>query len=1397
MNSTRKQSKIQGKSSPQEEKPDSKRNILDQLAFPLVGIGASAGGLEAFTQVLKHLNIDTGMAYVLVQHLDPRHTSHLSEILSKATSIPVSEVSDGMRIEPNHIYVMPENSGVRVSSNTLKLVPRGAKSGDSHHPIDDFFYSLAAECKENAIGIVLSGTGTDGAIGIERIAAEGGITFAQDKESAKFDGMPTAAINKGVDYILTPADIGATLARLPQSCRVQRGAVHPKETSASAEEFSQVQQILALVRLTTGNDFTYYKLPTVLRRIDRRMAMHKMNSVNSYLNYLNYLKNHPDEVHSLFEDLLIKVTSFFRDPLSFQILRERVILPLLKKHNPGEAFRVWVPACATGEEAYSIAICLLEALDEINTSPKIEIFATDISEVALARARLGRYDQSIVEHLSKERLSRFFIKEGSSYRVIPAIRDRCVFAKQNVTRDPPFSKLNLISCRNLLIYLAPGIQKHVLAGFHFGLNQDGFLLLGCSETIGGAIELFRAVDPKAKIFAKIPLSHRPPTPKFVKDALDRKLDRRPNSPPPSDVTRIKQAEIKTDAERALLKFLPPSVVIDDRYFIQQFQGETSLFLIQPSGEPTTEIFKMCRPGLLGELRAAINEATVKGAPVRKKGSIMAADHQYLPVVIDVIPFYDSSSGRRSFVILFTQVAASESNRIEHTVETTNNIKRLEHELSETKDYLNAIILKEQATNEELKSASEEILSANEELQSTNEEMAITKEEIQASNEELITVNDELQSRNQELTLVNDDLANIFSSVQVPIVMLSANFTIRRFTPIAEKALNLSPEDLGTDLRIISSKLKVKGLDQLASEVLDSLITKEKDIQDGDGRWYSLRIKPYRTTDNKIDGTVIALIDIDKIKRNYERLQIAYDYADAIIQTAPIPLLILNKNLNVVTANQAFYNFFQMNPEMTQYVPIYDLGDGQWKIPMLQELLEEMRTNDVPIEKFVLEHEFPHIGQRTMQLSARCLIQAPDKPAKILLAFFDMTAEKQAEKEIRSAREAAESANVAKSDFLANISHEIRTPLGAILGYSEILADPTKTPEKSIHSATRIRKNVEQLTELIDEILDIAKIEAGKFEFDPINFSLLPELAETYALLQGRAEGKGLDFRVRFEGSIPEKIYTCPRRLRQILINVGGNALKFTEFGSVDLTVKLEPKSDGGPTKLTFILTDTGCGISPDQQTRLFQPFLQADSSVTRRYGGTGLGLILARRLAQALGGDVVLTESQINQGSTFTVLIDPGSLTGVHMLDGLTQADLERQKQGITDWFKNNQRLAGLRVLLVEDGPDNQLLLGHFLRSSGAVVEQANDGAEALDKASAGNFDLVLMDIQMPVLDGYEATKKLRSSGFTPPIIALTAHAMQGERERCIAVGCSDYISKPVKPNDLIDLIEDVLKKKS
>lgn len=968
-----------------------------EKTFPVVGIGASAGGLEAFTQLLKHLPNDTGMAFVLVQHLDPTHASALTEILSRATEMPVAEINDGMRVEPGHVYVIPPNTNVAVLHGVLSLMPRAEKHGQ-HMPIDYFLRSLAEDRRGKAIGVILSGTASDGTLGLKAIKAEGGITFAQDEQSAKYDGMPRSAITSGfVDCVLPPEGIARELARVSRhpyvtvSPELQAGEWPPGETDV-------FHKILILLRTHTGVDFTDYKHTTIHRRIRRRMLLHQIDRMEPYV---RFLQQHTVEVEALYQDLLINVTGFFRDPASFRVLKKKVFPGLLRHRGQDQPLRIWVPGCSTGEEAYSIAISLLEFLGDRAADVPVQVFATDVSDAAIEKARAGMYLKSIEQDLSPERLRRFFVKSDHGYLVRKSIREMCVFARQNVVKDPPFSKLDLISCRNLLIYLGPSLQKKLLPIFHYALKPDGFLMLGTSETIGGFSDLFALADKKEKIYAKKPGRALPILERSTVEPLGERLPMnhgagRSREDPPATLSFSKEADSLT-----LSHYAPPGVLVNNDLRILQFRGNTSPFLAPSPGEASLDLLSLVREGLRLDLRSAIQNARKTNERVRKQGLLIEQGDLSRQINLDVIPFRATPSKEWFFLILFEDMTTrggpaakatrsrragrDQGRRAEHSVTA-----HLRHELAATREYLRTVIEEQDAGREELRSANEEIQSSNEELQSTNEELETAKEELQSTNEELTTLNEELQTRNAELNQLNSDLVNFLGSTQVPVVMVGGDLRVRRFTAAAQAVLNLIPADVGRSLGDIQPNVNVPDLSQLILGVIDTLSTCEREVQDRQGRWYSLRIRPYKRTDGKIDGAVLIFMDIDAVKRSTALIEEARDFADAIVETLRDPLVVLNPGLRVKQANTMFYKMFQVTPGDTEGRLLYDLGDGQWNIPKLRQLLEEILPRNSVFNDFVVEHEFPRIGRKKMVLNARRILHGDNNLKAILLVIEDLT-----------------------------------------------------------------------------------------------------------------------------------------------------------------------------------------------------------------------------------------------------------------------------------------------------------------------------------------------------------------------------------------------------------------------
>ena len=928
--------------------------------LPIVGIGASAGGLEAFTQLLGALPLDTGLAFVLVQHLDPKHESMLTELLSHTTALPIHEATDGMQLEANHIYVIPPNTNLAVLHGRLSLMPRMESRGQ-HLPVDYFFRSLAADQKSRAIGVILSGTASDGTEGLRAIKAEAGLTFSQDEKSAKYSGMPHSAIAAGVvDFVRSPEGIARELARIGRHPYVALPMV-TKAEDVLPESDEDLNKIFILLRSAQGVDFSFYKPTTLKRRIARRLMLHKLESL---ANYVRYLRQTPAEVTALYEDLLINVTSFFREPEVFETLKKKVFPRLLKDRRARTPIRVWVPGCSTGEEAYSLAIALLEFLGTRGASVPVQIFATDISDPAIDKARAGIYPAGIAADVSAARLRRFFVKHDGGFQATKAVRDVCVFARQDVTKDPPFSKLDLISCRNLLIYFGPVLQKRVIPTFHYSLKPDGLLLLGNSETIGGFADLFALADRRHKLYQRKPSAHRMEFELPHHGPPEDKFEARPVAPPAS----LPGLDYLKEADRIVLgRYTPPGVVVNEHLEILQFRGHTGLYLEPAAGAASLNLLKMAREGLVLELRGALNDAKRRNGPARRTGVQVKSDGGFRAVDIEVIPLHPAPRSRAGcYLVLFEEArpagATTPPGKIRSPAkpagppQVAHNrlVTQLRQEVSATREYLQSLVTEHERTNEEL-----------------------------------TTVNDELHTRNAELSQVNSDLVNLLNSAEIPIVILGGDLRIRRFTQPAERVLNLIPTDVGRPLSDLRPNILVPDFERLIAGVMDSLVPKELEVQDRDGRWHSLRIRPYKTLENRIDGVILALVDIDTVRRALAEAGEARAFAEAVIATVRKPLLVLDGELRVKVANRAFCDLFRTSAEETENHFLYNLGRGHWKVPPLRELLENVLPRNSHFENFQLEGNFPGVGQKNLLLNARRITDDGRKTQSILLAMEEM------------------------------------------------------------------------------------------------------------------------------------------------------------------------------------------------------------------------------------------------------------------------------------------------------------------------------------------------------------------------------------------------------------------------
>jgi two-component system CheB/CheR fusion protein len=822
--------------------------------FSVIGVGASAGGFEAFVNLLEAMPPDPKLAVVFVQHLAPKHTSALPSLLATHTRMPVIEAVEGLRIEVNKVYVVPPNVQMELVDGHLHLGPR-PEDRTQYTPIDFFFRSLARTLQNHAIGVVLSGTASDGALGVREIKAMGGITIAQEPTTAKYDGMPRSAIaTLAVDLVLPPKEIAAKLVQFAK--RPYRRSVPGRPEPEPTITEDQLERVLRLLLPACGVDFMHYKTPTIIRRLFRRMTLLRMVDAEAYI---SYLEQTPAEVINLYNDLLIHVTRFFREPESFSALAAEV-LPRLEI-KPDVPLRSWVAGCATGEEVYSLAILFHETLGDRLGEVRVQIFGTDVSETAVEYARHGLYPSSIAADVSPERLRQFFTSVDGGYLVTKALRDMCVFARQDLTRDPPFSRLDLICCRNVLIYMDTRLQKKLLTMFHYALKPEGVLLLGHAESIGYNSELFSLMDKKRRIFRKKPGAMLPATELDVAVPVRTDAAVRPTSS-----NQAQARVILNEANRIVLeRYAPPSVLVDHNFHVVQFNGQTGLYLEPSPGEPSFHILKLAREGLLHGLRTALQGARKTRKAARRSALRVRNGSTWHDVDVEVVPV--AQQNQTFYLVMFEkQKTSAKENKarkpLRHAGPHANRIARLEEELAATREYLQSTIQEIEAANEELQSANEEILSSNEELQSTNEELDTAKEELQSTNEELNTVNDELHGRNEELTRINADLLNLLATVQIAIVIVSRDLRIRRFTPMAEKVFNLIPTDIGRPLSQISPNIVSPELLTMIAEVIDSVTPVERTVKDNDGKAYSLRIRPYKGADNRIEGAVIALFDLE-------------------------------------------------------------------------------------------------------------------------------------------------------------------------------------------------------------------------------------------------------------------------------------------------------------------------------------------------------------------------------------------------------------------------------------------------------------------------------------------------------------------------------------------------------
>lgn len=1194
------------------DKPGSQKpeETQSDTLVPIVGIGASAGGLEAFEQFFHAVPSDSGIAFILVPHLDPDHESLLVDILGRATSMPVLQAEDLMQIDPDHVYIIPPNREMTVFHQKIHLnIPETHKS--QRMKIDLFFRSLAEDQEEKAIGIILSGTGTDGTQGLRAIQGSGGITFVQEPGTAKYDGMPTSAISNGyATFILPIEEMPAQIISSVKTLTRERKQFHPAPEDVIPPDLKgSISRILQIIRSRTGHDFSQYKKSTISRRITRRMAVHMIEETGLYARYLN---DHPEEVQILFRELLINVTSFFRDPEVFDLLKTTVLPDLLGRKDDHEPFRVWVPGCATGEEAYSLAIIIREILEALEKDCKVQIYSTDIAEDVIAFARKGLYPLNIVSGVSADRLKKYFIREDNGFRVKKEIREMVIYATQNLIKDPPFTHLDLLSCRNLLIYFESELQERLIPAFHYALRPGGILILSSSESIGSFPDLFKPLNRKWKIYTAsgvrtgVQAMMQPPT--HWKDTHQAPVV----LPIPPRISETNVADLMR--QHLLQTYAPPSVVTDEFGTIMFVYGDTGKFLRPAQGQATLSVVEMAREGLQLDLRTAIFSARTKKKAVSYKSLQVQTNGGFENVDLEVRPITISQTGHEGLIISFLLSSDQtpgerkiQGKKSRHRAVNPDVVENLEQELQYTKENLQATIEEMQAANEELKSTNEELQSTNEELQSANEEMETSKEEIQSVNEEMMTVNAELQSKIRQLTGIQNDMKNLLSSTGVATIFLDSTLQIRWFTPEAGNLYKIIPSDIGRPLADIKSVMEDDDMIEDARQVLDTLIPIEKEIQTIQNAWYLARIVPYRTLENVIDGVVLSCVDISTRKSAEEEVIRTREYAMSIVNTVREPLLILDHDLMIISANNSFYRTFIANDEDIEGVHLTKAVGGRWNDPYLISRLNTILPDKTSFEDLELHYSLEY-GDQTLILNARVIYGKNGVQDLILLAIEDAS-------ELFRAKQAIFEAN-RKLKLLSGLTrHDIINHISAIVLTLDIL-DNEKDPEvlrQRVREISDICMKMEATIGFTREYEDFGTVSSGWQPIHPAIESAISEVTHAGVIIE---EGIPRDV----------EVYSEPM-LRKVFATLIENAVRHGE----KLT---QIRFSAREADTVFIITceDDGVGVPEESKELIFN----------HGYGShTGIGLFLAREILSIT--DLKIMECGIpGEGARFEISIPAG-----------------------------------------------------------------------------------------------------------------------------------------------------------
>jgi two-component system CheB/CheR fusion protein len=1366
--------------------PQRKELIPSSLPFPVVGIGASAGGLQAVKSFFEQMPNDNGMAFVIIFHLSPDYPSQVDRIIQEVTKMPVRQVTETIAIEMNTVYVISPAHNLMMNDGYLSVTHAHRPPG-MHVAIDLFFRDLADVHKERAFCLVLSGSGSDGAVGLSRIKEQGGVTLVQTPDDAEYDGMPRAAINTHmVDLVLPVMEMPQKLIELWHNARAitlpnandpEIKTTPPASEREAAMAEQHLQDILSQLRAGSGHDFKHYKRATVLRRIERRLQVTAQPDLGAYY---DYLQAHPEETKSLLGDMLIGVTNFFRDREAFEALERNVIPDLVKALQDAlphrDEIRVWSAGCSTGEEAYSLAILLTEQLALDANPAKLQVFASDIDDRAISFGRNGVYPEAIITDVPPSRMRQYFTLENHHYRVRKEIREKVLFAKHSLLLDPPFSQIDLIVCRNLLIYLDREVQREIMQMFHFALRPGGYLFLGSSESIDGCLDMFTPVDKRNRIFRAKSVSSPRRAPTLPRGGYARTTIAT-HPPAPAVARKVSFADIHM---RALEKATPPSIIVDAHANILHMSEGAGRFLRYVAGEISRNLLTLAHPDLRLDIRTTLYQVQQSGLPVTSRKVPIEREKRKYVVDLNAQPYKDDETDSEYILVIFEERDVDPEQLLDVSASQTENqmLANLEHELQRTKQHLQETIEQSEVSSEELKASNEEMQAINEELRSATEELETSKEELQSINEELLTVNTELKAKVEETDKVNDYLTNLIASTEIATVFVDRNMRIRWFTPRATEIFSMLPVDTGRSLMDITHRLDYSEMAEDAATVFESLNMIEREVYSSDQRWYIARLLPYRSSEDHIDGTVLTFIDITKRRTAEAELRISEERMRLVAEsTHDFAIIILDDHGSITDWNTGAKLIFGYAKEEVLGA-YYDLiftpeerSSGAPEIE-LRAAREQGRGED---ERWHLRKD----GSRFYCSGEVIRLEGESLKGYVKIAR-DLTGHKRLHEEQSQQLAETQTSSHLKDEFFAVMSHELKHPLNLIQLNAELLRrlPMTKSVSPAMKAVNTICDAVSSQARIIDDLLDVARVRTGKLKLKKQAVDLGRILQDIHTVVVNDQHPCEIILQVPQPPDPPLVVDADSTRLEQIIWNLVNNALKFTpKDGRVELIAhRVEDMAQ-------LDVIDSGIGLEQHNLNKVFDLFSQAENQhATHQREGLGIGLSLVRQLVEAHGGSVDVRSEGIGRGCTFTIRLP---LSHPHQ-----QAANQTQAAG------ESGRLIGQKVLLVDDSRDVMEVLQMLLEMEEAHVEAFSDPLLALKAAKEGNYDVIISDIGMPVMDGHaliQAIRQIAHHKYTPAI-ALTGYATSSDQKKTRQSGFNYHVSKPVAHDDFIDIIDEACK---